>query len=169
MHDFYFGDDSGMQSLSCFKLKGKLIMEEKNNEYFISTLRACGISVTAQRVAIYRAMYSTPGHPTVETIHLQLKRRFPMISHNTVYNALEKFFELGLIQKVSPITEVARYDAVTGHRHYMVCIKCQAIRNADSIVQDSKVSEQNGFHIIRQQVFLHGYCPACRGSQRIPI
>ena len=89
-----------------------------------------------------------------------------MISLGTVYKTLEKFYEVGLIQKVSPITEVARYDAITGPHHHMVCLECQSIQDADSIVGEPKisVSEQNGFHVLRQQVVLHGYCPACKGN-----
>ena len=141
-------------------------MEVKNDKDFIATLRDHGLQVTYQRLAIYQALYFTKDHPSAEAIYQQVRKRFPMISLGTVYKTLEKFYEVGLIQKVSPITEVARYDALTGPHHHMVCLECQSIQDADSIVGEPKISvpEQNGFHVLRQQVVLHGYCPACKAS-----
>ena len=141
-------------------------MEGKNDKDFIATLRDHGLQVTYQRLAIYQALYFTKEHPSAEVIYQQVKKRFPMISLGTVYKTLEKFYEVGLIQKVSPITEVARYDATTHPHHHMVCLECQSIQDADSIVVEPKIAshEHNGFRVVRQQVVLHGYCPACKGS-----
>ncbi len=87
-----------------------------------------------------------------------------MISLGTVYKTLEKFFEVGLIQKVSPVTEVARYDAMTGPHHHMVCLECQSIQDIEDITGDQKISipVKNGFQVVRQQVVLQGYCPGCK-------
>ena len=106
-------------------------MEGKNDKDFIATLRDHGLQVTYQRLAIYQALYFTKEHPSAEVIYQQVKKRFPMISLGTVYKTLEKFYEVGLIQKVNPITEVARYDAITGPHHHMVCLQCQSIQDAD--------------------------------------
>jgi len=143
-------------------LVGKLIMDRKTEKDFIATLKDHGLSVTFQRLAIYQALYFSKEHPSADVIHRQIKKRFPMISLGTVYKTLEKFCEVGLIQKVNPTAEVTRYDAATGAHHYMVCMKCQSIRNADNIVEEPKVPEQKGFQVLRRQVFLHGYCPSCK-------
>ena len=141
-------------------------MEGKKDKDFVATLRDYGLQITYQRLAIYHALYFTKEHPSAEVIYQQVRKRFPMISLGTVYKTLEKFYEVGLIQKVNPITEVARYDAVTGPHHHMVCLHCQSIRNAECLVGESKISlgEQNGFHVLRQQVVIQGYCPACNGN-----
>ena len=141
-------------------------MEGKNDKDFIATLRDHGLQVTYQRLAIYQALYFTKEHPSAEVIYQQVRKRFPMISLGTVYKTLEKFYEVGLIEKVSPITEVARYDAVTGPHHHMVCLQCQSIQDAVGLAGVPKipVSEQNGFHVLRQQVVIQGYCPVCKGN-----
>ncbi len=141
-------------------------MEGKNDKDFIATLREHGLQVTYQRLAIYQALYFTKEHPSAEVIYQQVKKRFPMISLGTVYKTLEKFYEVGLIQKVSPITEVARYDAVTAAHHHMVCLECQSIQDAESLFEEPKISvpATNGFHVLRQQIVLHGYCPECKGN-----
>ena len=139
-------------------------MEGKKDKDFISILRAHGLQVTYQRLAIYQSLYFSKEHPSAEAVYQQVKKKFAMISLGTVYKTLEKFYEVGLIQKVSPITEVARYEAKTGPHHHMVCLQCQSILDADCTVDEPKISVQghNGFHVLRRQVVLHGYCTACQ-------
>lgn len=139
-------------------------MEGKNDKDFIATLRDHGLQVTYQRLAIYQALYFTKEHPSAEVIYQQVKKRFPMISLGTVYKTLEKFFEVGLIQKVSPVTEVARYDAKVNPHHHMVCLDCQSIADAEDIIGEQKISipDKYGFQVVRQQVVLQGYCPGCK-------
>ncbi len=141
-------------------------MEGKNDKDFIATLRDHGLQVTYQRLAIYQALYFTKEHPSAEVIYQQVKKRFPMISLGTVYKTLEKFYEVGLIQKVSPVTEVARYDAMTSPHHHMVCLECQSIQDIEDTAGEQKISlpVKNGFQVVRQQVVLQGYCPGCKPS-----
>ena len=129
-------------------------------------MRDHGLQVTYQRLAIYQALYFTKEHPSAEVIYQQVKKRFPMISLGTVYKTLEKFFEVGLIQKVSPVTEVARYDAKVNPHHHMVCLDCQSIQDAEDIIGEQKISipDKYGFQVVRQQVVLQGYCPGCKQS-----
>jgi Fur family peroxide stress response transcriptional regulator len=145
-------------------------MEGKNDKDFIATLRDHGLQVTYQRLAIYQALYFTKEHPSAETIYQQVKKRFPMISLGTVYKTLEKFYEVGLIQKVSPVTEVARYDAKMGPHHHLVCLDCQSIQDAEEIFGEPKITlpEKHGFHVVRQQVVLQGYCPGCKAGNNNP-
>ncbi|NTU48268.1 MAG: transcriptional repressor [Syntrophobacteraceae bacterium] len=135
-------------------------IEEKD---FIATLREHGLQVTYQRLAIYQALYNTREHPSAEAIYQQVRKRFPMISLGTVYKTLERFHEVGLIQKVSPLTEVARYDAIVDPHHHLVCLKCHMIEDIEDSSVDKKitVSQGNGFQIVRQQVLFQGYCPTC--------
>jgi Fe2+ or Zn2+ uptake regulation protein len=87
-----------------------------------------------------------------------------MISLGTVYKTLERFNEVGLIHKVSPMTEVARYDAVVDSHHHFMCIKCQAIKDAGDVLSDQQLSipETHGFHVLRAEVMFQGYCPNCK-------
>ncbi len=139
-------------------------MEGKKDKDFISTLRAHGLQVTYQRLAIYQTLYFSLEHPSAEVVYQQVRKRFPMISLGTVYKTLERFYDVGLIDKVSPVTEVARYDARTGSHHHMVCLQCQTIMDADSPVDEPMmaVPALEGFHVLRRQVVLQGYCSKCK-------
>lgn len=144
-------------------------MVGKSDKDFIVTLREHGLQVTYQRLAIYQALYFTLEHPSADAVHQQVKKRFPMVSLGTVYKTLEKFYEAGLIQKVSPVTEVARYDAITGPHHHMVCLECHSIRDFGMADEPKveEVPEESGFQILRREVVLHGYCPACAANSAV--
>lgn len=134
---------------------------------FITTLRDHGLQVTYQRLAIYQTLYRTKQHPSAETIYQQVRKCFPMISLGTVYKTLERFSEAGLIQKVSPMTEVARYDAVVEPHHHFICLNCQMIKDMDDPSLDKAIPlpESNGYQFVRAQVIFQGYCPECRKGQ----
>ncbi len=145
-------------------------MEGTQEKDFIATLRNHGLQVTYQRLAIYQALYHNKMHPSAEEIYQLVRKRFPMISLGTVYKTLERFFEVGLIQKVSPVTEVARYDAMTDMHHHMICVGCQEIKDVFDPALDQKIAppESNGFKILRQQVIYQGYCPTCSQGLEAP-
>lgn len=138
-------------------------MEERSDRDYIAILREHGLQVTYQRLAIYQALHNVVDHPSAEEIYQQVKKRFPMISLGTVYKTLERFYDVGLVQKVSPLTEVARYDPIVVPHHHMVCVKCQSIHDfsGGAAQPPLPMPETNGFQVLRQQVILHGYCPQC--------
>jgi Fur family peroxide stress response transcriptional regulator len=139
-------------------------MSENSDKDFIAILRQHGLQVTYQRLAIYQALYHAKDHPSAEEIYQQVRKRFPMISLGTVYKTLERFHEVGLIQKVSPVTEVARYEANVSHHHHMICLECQTIQDFEDPDMDVKVTlpQGNEFEVMRRQVILQGYCAHCR-------
>lgn len=139
-------------------------MAENSDKDFIAILREHGLQVTYQRLAIYQALFHTMDHPSAEEIYQQVRKRFPMISLGTVYKTLERFHDVGLIQKVSPLTEVARYEANVSHHHHLICLECQTIQDFGEAGMDVKVSlpEGNGFEVLRSQVVLQGYCAHCK-------
>ncbi len=104
-------------------------MDEKSDTDIIQYLRGSGLQVTYQRLAIYQALYNTKEHPSAEVIVRKVKKRFPMISIGTVYKTLETFRDIGLIKKVNPANEVARYEAETKPHNHLICEKCQSIHD----------------------------------------
>lgn len=138
-------------------------MEVTNEKDFIAALRGHGLQVTYQRLAIYQALYHTEEHPSAEEIYQQVRKRFPMISLGTVYKTLERFYEVGLVQKVSPVTEVARYDAKLSPHHHLVCLKCQTIQDIEDPMGGMNITlpETNGFKVLHRHVLLQGVCRDC--------
>jgi Fur family peroxide stress response transcriptional regulator len=137
---------------------------EATDGNFIEVLRGHGLQVTHQRLAVYQELYkSVQEHPDAEMIYREVRKRFPMISLGTVYKTLERFAEVGLVRKVSPTTEVARYDVDLTSHHHLVCLDCQRIVNVKDaeINQEIQIPEHGEFRIIQYQLVFQGYCPTC--------
>ncbi len=142
-------------------------MKEMSDKDFIATLRAHGLQVTYQRLAIYQALCGSREHPSADLIYQQVRKRFPMISLGTVYKTLERFLEAGLVQKVSPLTDVVRYDATASPHHHLVCLRCQEIKDVEepsSLPQNLTPAEIEGYRVFRQQVLFQGLCPRCQAD-----
>jgi Fur family transcriptional regulator, peroxide stress response regulator len=138
-------------------------MRDANGTDFMAKLREHGVQVTYQRLAIYQALNQAEEHLSAEVIYQQVRQRFPMISLGTVYKTLEKFLEVGLVQRVGPITEVARYETSTDPHHHSICVECQAIRDIVDPIgnQEIRMPEDSRFHVLSHQVIVQGYCPKC--------
>jgi Fur family transcriptional regulator, peroxide stress response regulator len=135
---------------------------EKDNDFqAMSKIKEAGLQVTYQRISVYEALCKTTEHPTAEGIFNEVRKRFPMISLGTVYKTLEKFHLVGLIKKVNPVDEVARYEAETALHHHMICEKCQSIHDIHELPGTIPLPDKPGFQVTRHQVIFHGCCESC--------
>ena len=91
---------------------------------FTRQCRASGVRVTAQRLAVYRALAEDRSHPTADAIHRRLRAAMPSLSPATVYRVLESLVEDGLLRQVSTTGGAGRFDAnLTPHQH-LICRVC---------------------------------------------
>lgn len=133
----------------------------------IEKLRSRHISVTPQRLAVLADLESRRDHPTAEQIYQKVQRNMPAISFNTVYKTLEVFCQKGLIIKVNPLHEVARYDIETEHHAHLICRNCHHIVDLpDEAVPAPALPEESrgGFQVERHSLIFWGLCPQCQNN-----
>jgi Fur family peroxide stress response transcriptional regulator len=94
---------------------------------FIDKCKEVKLSVTPQRIIIYKELLGNKSHPSPEDIYNAIKEDNPTISFATVYNTLETFERYGFIKKVTPLHNKVRYDPVVEPHHHLVCVKCGKI------------------------------------------
>lgn len=134
---------------------------------FVDKLRSCHISVTPQRLAVLANLESRRDHPTAEQIYQEVQRDMPTISFNTVYKTLEIFCQRGLVIKVNPLHEVARYDAETDHHAHLICQQCHFIvdlTDEEAPVPPLSEKSQAGFLLERHSLIFWGSCPQCQNK-----
>ena len=127
--------------------------------------RRCGVRLTPQRTAIYRALADTTSHPTAEALYRQVKKQHPMMSQNTVYYTLGALKAAGLVHEVNYWNDRARFDANMDHHHHLICLGCRRIEDiTDDALDQVTVSSrrQSAFQILRHRVEFHGYCRDCQ-------
>src|SRR3984957_5744350 len=87
-------------------------------------LRRHGLQVTAQRLAVLRAVSDRP-HGTAAEIDAAVRDEIGAISLQAVYDALGTLSEKGLIRRIQPAGSPARYeDRVGDNHHHLICRSC---------------------------------------------
>lgn len=128
-------------------------------------LRRHGVQVTAQRLAVLRAVSDRP-HGTADEIEAIVRAEIGAISRQAVYDALGVLTEAGLIRRIQPARSPARYeDRVDDNHHHLVCRTCGRTVDVDCAVGRRpclKASDDHGFVIDEAEVIYWGYCPVCQ-------
>jgi Fur family transcriptional regulator, peroxide stress response regulator len=134
-------------------------------EDLVQKLRALGIAVTPQRLAVLALLQDRHDHPSAEKIYREVRRQLPAISFNTVYKTLEVLYVKGLVLKVNPLHEVARYDGETEQHIHLVCRRCHDINDLHRRPEAEPVfapEELQGFRVEHHSLTLWGLCFECQ-------
>ena len=137
-------------------------------ETFYTRCRGAGLSITPQRLAIYKALINSDNHPSPEMIYHEVQQDFPMISVATVYKTLNTFEQIGIITTVTHVHDTIRYDPMTKRHHHLICARCKTIldiENADldSLPIPANVSEGN--ILLNYSVHFSVICSECRSNE----
>ncbi len=130
-------------------------------------LRLNGIPVTAQRLAVLRAVSERP-HATAETIAELVRGKIGTISKQAVYDALGMLSKKGLIRRIQPEGSPALYeDRVADNHHHAICRTCGKTVDVDCAVGKAPcltAAGNPGFHIDEAEVIYWGTCAECRAG-----
>jgi Fe2+ or Zn2+ uptake regulation protein len=131
-------------------------------------LRDRGIQVTAQRLAVLRAVEATP-HITADGVAESVRSEIGTISRQSVYDALGLLVSEGLVRRIQPPGSSALYETrVNDNHHHLVCRDCGRLADVDCAVGDTPcltASDDLGFDIDEAEVVYWGRCPTCAGAQ----
>lgn len=99
----------------------------------VSCIQKCrehGLKVTPQRLLIYKALVASNGHLSPERLYHHVKIFRPSISLATIYKALDAFYAVRLVAKVTcQDCTSAYYETNTEHHHHLICKKCHKIED----------------------------------------
>lgn len=134
-------------------------------------LRHHGLQVTAQRLAVLKAVSERP-HATAADLAEVVRTEIGAISRQAVYDALGVLVEEGLVRRIQPAGSSARYeDRVGDNHHHLVCRLCGRTVDVDCAVGQAPcltAAEDSGFEIEEAEVIYWGRCPECLAGARAP-
>jgi Fur family peroxide stress response transcriptional regulator len=138
--------------------KGPLVL-------FREKCRRQGVSITPQRVAIYKLLATSKDHPDAESIYGRVKIDFPYISIDTVYRTLSTFAQMGLVNEVEGYGQAKRYDPDLKPHHHFRCRKCEKIvdfeeQGLDNLKIPKAIREK--YSVLSVKVVAEGLCDMCR-------
>ncbi len=127
-------------------------------------LREHGVQVTAQRLAIMRAVAGRP-HATADAIAEDVRADIGAVSRQAVYDALAMLVEKGIIRRIQPAKSPALYeDRVDDNHHHLICRTCGKTVDVDCAVGETPcltAAADSGFQIDEAEVIFWGTCPEC--------
>ena len=140
------------------------IREREKLDQFRRVCKASNLSLTPQRVAVYKVLIASDDHPTAEEVFSLVRASFPDIAMDTVYRTLTTFIEIGLIHPVVGHGEPKRYDPNVEPHHHFRCKQCGTIIDfhEDSFNRLSVPESIKKEHTVSSvKVLLEGLCDKC--------
>lgn len=129
-----------------------------------TTLRNHGIPVTAQRLALLRAV-GARAHATADTLAEAVRAEIGAVSKQAVYNTLGTLVEKGILRRIQPAGSPALYEARVGdNHHHLICRSCGKTVDVACVVGERpclKAADDSGFRIDEAEVIFWGTCPGC--------
>ena len=131
-------------------------------------LRENGIPVTAQRLAVLRAISGRP-HGTVDAIAEDVRASIGAISRQAVYDALGMLVKKGLVRRIQPAGSPTLYeDRIGDNHHHLICRICGKTVDIDCAVGRAPcltAIDDSGFQIDEAEVIYWGTCPGCLAAK----
>lgn len=134
-------------------------------------LRQRGIQVTAQRLAVFKAVAGQP-HITADAVADAVRTEIGAISLQSVYDALGVLVTEGLIRRIQPSGSPARFeDRVGDNHHHLICRICGRVVDVECAVGAAPcltAVDDMGYEIDEAEVAYWGRCPDCVAKDRPP-
>ena len=134
-------------------------------------LRERGIQVTAQRLAVLRAVAREP-HVTADRVADVVRGEIGAISLQSVYDALGVLVAEGLVRRIQPAGSPARFeDRVGDNHHHLICRVCGRLVDVDCATGAAPcltAADDMGYEIDEAEVAYWGRCPECVARARTP-
>jgi Fur family ferric uptake transcriptional regulator len=128
-------------------------------------LREQGLQVTAQRLAVLRAVSAHP-HITADGVAEAARAEIGAISRQSVYDALAALVDAGSVRRIQPSGAAAMFETrVADNHHHLVCRGCGELFDVDCAVGDTPcltAAEDHGYTIDEAEVVYWGRCRDCQ-------
>jgi Fur family transcriptional regulator, stress-responsive regulator len=133
-------------------------------------LRGHGVQVTAQRLAVLRAVSERP-HSTAAEVADGVRSDIGAVSQQAVYDALATLTDKGIIRRIQPAGSPARYeDRVADNHHHLICRTCGRTVDVDCAVGETPcltAAEDSGYEVDEAEVIYWGRCPECVAADTV--
>jgi Fur family peroxide stress response transcriptional regulator len=138
-------------------------------DWMLAGVRAAGLKLTPQRMAIVRELAQDESHPTAQELFDRLRPSLPTMSFATVYNTLAALSAAGLCTALSLSPGSGRFDPNMQPHHHVVCDACGSVRDIPPSPRDAAVPAARrlmsraapGFEVRSIEQIFRGLCRAC--------
>jgi Fur family ferric uptake transcriptional regulator len=127
-------------------------------------LRRHDLQVTAQRLAVLRAVMARP-HATANDVGDAVRDEIGAISRQSVHDTLTLLAERDILRRIQPAGSAARYESRVGdNHHHLICRICDRLVDVDCAVGETPClhpADDQRFVVDEAEVTYWGTCPEC--------
>lgn len=150
-----------------------ILLEPRKNlseEGLRDILRKCGLKITAQRMAILKALNAGPRyHKTAQDILDEVKKTNSSIGFATVYRFLRKLTKTKMISEISMGAGSSCYELKSNLFHYHIaCVKCgKIIEFKNRTIENTlkKIVSERNYTIQNQILEIYVICDSKQCNQ----
>ncbi|MDQ2802133.1 MAG: transcriptional repressor [Pseudomonadota bacterium] len=127
-------------------------------------IRASGLRITRQRVAVLEAVDTAP-HASAASVLKAVSATLPDVSHQAVYDCLADLTAAGQLRRFTIDGGPARYETRThDNHHHFVCRMCGDLSDVDCAVGAAPcllITDPGGFVVDEAEIIYRGQCARC--------
>ena len=127
-------------------------------------IRAAGLRVTRQRVAVLDAVEARP-HTNAAVVLAIVSTVLPGVSHQAVYDCLAHLTDAGLLRRLVMDGGAAIYETRThDNHHHCVCRACGLVVDVDCATGAAPcldLADTTDFVVDEAEVIYRGFCRSC--------
>ena len=139
------------------------------SESWLAQLKSNGYKLTGPRYSVIEILAHSNKALTAMDIFNIAHKRYPFIGLISVYRALDKLEQLGLIQKLHRKEKCHAYIAApNGHEHLLVCRSCGKVcffQGDDLNELVNGVEKTSGYQVQEHWLQLVGICGECQQNR----
>ena len=128
-------------------------------------LRSNGLQITAQRLAVLRAV-DRLSHGTADEVADAVREEIGAISRQAVYDSLGVLGDKAVLRRIQPARSPARSEHGTSdNHHHLLCRSCGTIVDVEcghGSAPCLTAADDHGFEIDQAEVIYWGRCPVCQ-------
>lgn len=123
------------------------------------------LKATGQRAVILDIIRAGKGHLDADEIYQRARKKLPRISLSTVYRALAKFKESGLVEERHLDQNHHHYEiSHQEHHHHLICTGCGRVVEFSFPISAvvAALPQAGDFLVSGGEISLTGLCPECQ-------
>ncbi|MCG2726444.1 MAG: transcriptional repressor [Elusimicrobia bacterium] len=128
-----------------------------------------GLRKTNQRYKVLEVFLANDEHLSVDELYFLVKKRYPEISHSTVFRSMKIIFNAGLAAKIRNFDGLIKYEHSYKHKQHghMICSNCLKIIEFDDIQIKELLKKAAKEKEFKPQIFrtkILGLCKKCNSA-----
>jgi Fe2+ or Zn2+ uptake regulation protein len=128
-------------------------------------LRAQGLRMTPQRMAILHVLHHSGGHLSPTQVYDLAREEFPGITEPTIYRTLEDLAKKKFLLAAHVGNGKIVYELAETQHHHLICRKCGsavAVDHAQLELLYNQLESTTGYKLDSSHMTFFGLCPDCQ-------